>query len=639
MCGIAGLLGASAVARPARVAAMTASIHHRGPDDSGAWSDSAAGITLGHRRLAIIDLSPAGHQPMVSDNGRWVMVYNGEIYNHRDLRAALDDTGQAPPWRGHSDSESLLAAVAAWGVDKALARAAGMFALGIWDREKRELILARDRFGEKPLYYGRVGTDFAFASELKALRLLPDFAGEIDPAALRAMLGRGYVPADDSIYRGIAQVPPGCWLTVPSDGTAGAPQAFYDYADVVAEGAANPISDEKEALSQLRQTMGGAVERQLAADVPVGTLLSGGIDSSLVTALAVERSRTQVRTFSIGFDEAGFDEAPHARAVAAHLGTAHHELYVTAADALALIPSLPTIWDEPFGDASQIPTFLVSRYAREHVTVALSGDAGDELFGGYHRHRALPALERRLRQVPARLRRTALSAGAAVPPGWWTALAEWRSGTARPAFFGHKIRRVLATARDAEDLGGLYHGFLDDWHGHPAPLAGDVTLGSTPFADTAALDATSRVMLADALSYLPGDILTKVDRAAMAVSLEGRIPFLDPQVAALAARIPTRMKVANGQGKVILRRLLSEYAPPALFDRPKAGFAIPLGAWLSGPLREWSESLLEPSALAASGLLDHATIRARWTAHCAGREDASQALWNVLMFQAWRQVG
>lgn len=637
MCGIAGMLGADPALQPRLVAAMTDSLRHRGPDCGGQWSDESAGVTLGHRRLAIVDLSPAGLQPMVSPDGRWVLSYNGEIYNHLALRARLEDAGLAPAWRGHSDSESLLAAVSAWGLQESLELAAGMFAFALWDRDRRELTLARDRFGEKPLYYGRVGGALAFASELKALRLLPGFDPTIDPQALRAMLGSGYVPPERSIFSAIAQVPPGCSVTIDGSGRIAPPRRYYDYPAVVAAGAANPVASQEEALELLRVTLGGAVERQLAADVPVGTLLSGGIDSSLITALAAERAGGRVRSFSVGFAEAGFDEAPHARAIAAHLGTEHHELYLTATDALAVIPSLPAIWDEPFGDSSQIPTHLVARFARGQVTVALSGDAGDELFGGYQRHIALPALARRLAPLPAIVRRAGLGAGAAIPPGWWSTLARLQGGGQRPAFFGHKVRRALRTAQGGADLSGLYARFLDDWNGEPSPLASGLSLAPAAFAGTG-VDAASQVMLADAIGYLPGDILTKVDRAAMAVSLEGRIPFLDPQVAELAARIPVEMKIGGTKGKLILRRLLAEYVPPALTERPKAGFAIPLGAWLKGPLREWSEDLLDSSALAEGGLLDPAAIRARWSAHLAGREDASQALWSVLMFQAWRRA-
>lgn len=638
MCGIAGLLGSNSAMQLRLVTAMTGRLKHRGPDDSGQWSDGNAGITLGHRRLAVVDLSPAGHQPMISADGRWVLAYNGEIYNHFELRAELKATGAAPSWRGHSDSESLLAAVSAWGVERALQRAEGMFAFAVWDRHLCELTLARDRFGEKPLYYARIAGTLAFASELKALRLLPDFDETIDPHALRAMLGSGYVPSDRSIFANAAQVPPGCFVSFDRDVRGGAHTRYFDYPALVASGAVDPVADEDEALRMLRETLGRAVERQLAADVPVGTLLSGGVDSSLITALAVERAGGRVRTFSIGFAEAGFDEAPHARAVAAHLGTAHNELYVTAADVLAVVPALPEIWDEPFGDSSQIPTHLVARFAREQVTVALSGDGGDELFGGYQRHIALPALSRRLAVLPGFVRRAGLGAGAAVPPAWWGKLASWRDGAIRPPFFGHKVRRALRTAQGGADLAGLYDRFLDDWNDGPSPLADGAEPYRAAFPQDLA-DPAARVMLADALGYLPGDILTKIDRAAMAVSLEGRVPFLDPNVAALAARIPMGMKIGGGTGKLILRRLLGDYVPAALIDRPKAGFAIPLGAWLKGPLRDWSEDLLSPAALAEGGLLDPVAIRARWSAHLAGREDASQPLWSVLMFQAWRRAG
>lgn len=638
MCGIAGLLGSNLAGQPRLVAAMNDRLKHRGPDDGGQWSDGDAGITLGHRRLAVVDLSSAGHQPMSSADGRWVLAYNGEIYNHLALRAELGNGSAAPSWRGHSDSESLLAAISEWGVERALQRAEGMFAFALWDRQRRELTLARDRFGEKPLYYARVAGTLAFASELKALRLLPGFDETIDPQALRAMLGSGYVPPDRCIFSKAAQVPPGYFTTFDRDGNSVGPTHYFDYSALVASGAAEPIEDEEEALKLLREALGGAVERQLAADVPVGTLLSGGIDSSLITALAVERAGARVRSFSIGFAEAGYDEAPHARAIAAHLGTAHNELYVAAADVLAVIPALPEIWDEPFGDSSQIPTHLVARFAREQVTVALSGDGGDELFGGYQRHVALPALSRRLASLPGFVRHAGLGAGAAVPPAWWGRLAGWRDGASRPPFFGHKVRRALRTAQGGADLAGLYDRFLDDWNDEPSPLAA----GSDPYRAAfpqAMIDPAARVMLADALGYLPGDILTKVDRAAMAVSLEGRVPFLDPRVAALAARIPMRMKIGGGTGKLILRRLLGEYVPAALTDRPKAGFAVPLGAWLKGPLREWSEELLSPGALAEGGLLDPVAIHGRWSAHLAGREDASQPLWSVLMFQAWRRAG
>lgn len=638
MCGIAGLLGAGRGIESAWVEAMTDRIRHRGPDDGGVWCDTAAQVALGHRRLAIVDLSSAGRQPMLSADERWVLVYNGEVYNHEDLRRELEGAGQAPNWRGRSDTETLLAAIAAWGLTKALQRAHGMWALALWDRTERRLFLARDRFGEKPLYYGTVAGRLAFASELKALRTLPGFDNAVDPAALRALLERGYVPPSGSIYLGIEQVPAGCWVELDSAGATCKVERYYDYGAVVRSGAQNAFNDATEAREALRDALGQAIARQLVADVPVGTLLSGGIDSSLITALAARHASAPVHSYSIGFRDAGFDEAPHARRVAEHLGTVHNELYLDANDALATIPRLSEIWDEPFGDSSQIPTFLVSRFARQHVTVALTGDGGDELFAGYRRHLAFPALARALHRVPTPIRQLLLGIGGAVPARTWNAVGGLRPGGAPSPFFGDKLRRGLGAARAGSGLDELYGNFLDQWHGLPSPLTVEANGPETPFPANGSLPAEARVMLADALGYLPGDILTKVDRAAMAVSLEGRIPFLDSAVAQVAARIPIGMKVRAGKGKVVLREMLHELVPAELVERPKAGFAIPVGEWLRGPLRDWAEDLLAPSALADSGLLAPAPIRARWQAHLARRVDASEALWSVLAFQAWRRV-
>ena len=573
---------------------------------------------------------------MASPDARWMMVYNGEIYNHLAIRAALESGKHVLSWRGHSDTETLLAAFCTWGVGETLRRIHGMFALALWDRKERRLVLARDRFGEKPLYYGRVGGALAFASELKGLRILEGFSGEIDRISLRAMLGQGFVPPSRCIYAGFAQVPPGCWVEFSVGNQTGQVNEYYDYAAVVRSGAADPITDEGDAQTLLKDTLGRAVDRQMLADVPVGTLLSGGIDSSLITALAAERAPGKVRSFAIGFAEAGFDEAPYARAVAKHIGTDHHELYVTSRDALDIIPALPRLWDEPFGDASQIPTTLLARFARSQVTVALTGDAGDELFGGYNRHIAFPAVQRRLGVLPYPLRQAALTAAGVVPAQGWNLLARLGGGV-RPDFFGHKVRRTLRVAQASKDLASLYRNFLDEWHGEPAPVRDAPSMVFADFDMTGELDAQSQVMLADASWYLPGDILTKVDRAGMAVSLEARVPFLDPEVAALAARIPTAMKFANRRGKVILRRILYEMVPATLIDRPKAGFAIPLAAWLKGPLRDWAEDLLAIHALEADGLLEAAPIRQRWEDHLSGSRDSSQALWSVLMFQAWRR--
>ncbi len=641
MCGIAGLISSSPI-DPALVTMMTDSIRHRGPDDAGLWAEDDRRVVLGQRRLAVIDLSPAGHQPMLSADGRLVIDFNGEIYNYRDIRAELEAAGKAPQWRGHSDTETLLAAFAAWGVEPTLRRAKGMFALALWDRADRTLVLARDRFGEKPLYFGDIGGMFAFGSELRALCCLPGFSAGLDRGAVRQLLGFGYIGNGRSIWTGIRQIAPGTYvrMAIGTPASEIREQAYFDYAEVVTAGAEAAIHDQVEALELLADAAGRAVSRQLVADVPVGTFLSGGIDSSLITALAARAASGRIKTFSIGFAEAGYDEAPFARAVAAHLGTDHQELYVTPAEVQAVIPELPTIYDEPFGDSSQIPTFLVSRFARGQVTVALSGDGGDELFGGYNRHRAFPALWRKAGRLPAVLRRLTLGSAGLVPPALWNHVGRIGSGHARPAFFGHKVRRTLQIASRSNSLAGLYSSFLDEWAGLPSPVVGGGEFAAPSLPGGVAvrnLPDEAQVMLGDALHYLPGDILTKVDRAAMAISLETRAPFLDPDLAALAARIPVCQKFAPGHGKAILRRLLERHVPREIFDRPKAGFAVPVGEWIKGPLRDWAEDLLSEAALADGDLLIPGPIRARWHRHLAGQEDATQALWPILMLQAWRR--
>ncbi|WP_375272190.1 asparagine synthase (glutamine-hydrolyzing) [Sphingomonas sp.] len=650
MCGIAGLIardGADAdLVTTIRVA--TDAIAHRGPDDHGTWIDKGARVALGHRRLSIIDLSSAGHQPMQSADARYVLVFNGEIYNHADLRRELESAGTAPVWRGHSDTETLLAAIAAWGLGDALRRATGMFALALWDKAERRLWLARDRFGEKPLYYGWCAAGFAFASELKAIRALPGFDNSVAGDAVGLLLSYGSIPAPLSIHRGIFKLLPGTLLGVPTaitDLRWGEPlstfqpggvvfERWYDYPAVVLDGAAHPFTDQHDAIGELEHALQAAVARQLVADVPVGTFLSGGVDSSLITALAARAASKPVRTFSIGFGETGYDEAPFARAVATHLGTDHHELYVTPGQAQQLVPALPALYDEPFADDSALPTYLVSRFARGSVTVALSGDAGDELFGGYNRHRAFPKVWRNASRLPAPLRRLGLGGAAALPPALWRALA--RGGRAPQV--ADKLHRLLSITGEAGDFAGLTSGFLDLWHGEPAPATAYSTAYQTErrdlFARLAALPLETQIMAADAMGYLPDTILTKVDRAAMAVGLEGRIPFLDPQVAAIAARVPVAMKFGPRGGKQILRELLDRHVPRALIDRPKAGFTAPIGQWLRGPLRDWAEDLLATSALTAAGL-NPTPIRRRWSEHVTGVRDHAESLWAVLMLQAW----
>jgi asparagine synthase (glutamine-hydrolysing) len=623
---------------------MTRCLTHRGPDDSGQWNDADAGIALGHRRLAIVDLSPLGHQPMASEDGRWMMAFNGEIYNHLEIRRDLDTSGRGAAWRGHSDTETLIAAIAAWGLKETLKRSVGMFAIALWDRRERVLHLARDRFGEKPLYYGWVSGDFLFGSELKSLRAHPRFANPVDRDALAAFAARTYVPAPHSIYRDIYKLEPGCILSVTPEAVRTAPGAapaegrmsgltltrYWSYRDVLAEGEADPIGSEADAIAALDEVLGLAIAGQAMADVPVGAFLSGGIDSSTVVALYQRYSSTPVRTFSIGFAEAGFNEADYAKEVARHFGTVHHERYVTAAETQEVIPLLPAMYDEPFADSSQIPTHLVSRFAREQVTVALSGDGGDELFAGYNRHVDAPKLWDRLSLLPRPLRAAISVPLGRLPSRWWNALP----GN-HPPQFGAKVQKALRVAGHARRFDDVYDSFLDEWSLQRSPVIGAGVVAGPDLTPFAGAPAAVRMMYADATSYLPDDILVKVDRAAMAVSLETRVPFLDHRVAAVAARIPLAMKIKDGRGKHVLRELLYTQAPRALFERPKTGFAIPVGQWLRGPLRPWAEELLAPSRLAGDGYFDPAMVQARWRDHLSGRRDSTPALWAVLMFQAW----
>ena len=642
MCGIAGLYSQSVPITSQLLCAMTDRIVPRGPDSAGEWIGDNGRIGFGHRRLAIIDLSEAGHQPMHSACGRYTVTYNGEIYNFADLRAELEAIGKAPAWRGHSDTEVMLAAFTAFGVRGALPRLSGMFALAVWDHQRRELILARDRFGEKPLYFGWVPSGFAFASTLGPIAATPGFANPICREALACLMARAYVPAPLSIYEGVAKLEPGCLLMLAGDAAPGSEplvERWFDYADQVLAGAADPISDKGEALEALDAVLTGAVGRQLVADVPVGNFLSGGIDSSLITAIAQKCVSRPIKTFTIGFDESGFDEAVYAKKVAAVLGTDHTELYLSPADALAVIPQLPAIYDEPFADSSQIPTHLVSKLARQQVTVSLSGDAGDELFGGYNRHIQFPRLWRTMRKVPGPLRRAALGSAGAIPPGLWNGLSDL-TRRRRSAWFGHNAQRALKQMARADDFDMLFDRFMDDWADRASPMSSGqrCTRPLRTEPRLASLPLELQMMHADAVTYLPDDILAKVDRAGMAVSLESRIPFLDPQVTALAARIDPALKFARGGGKAILKDLLYRYVPRELVDRPKAGFAIPVGVWLKGPLRDWAEDLLSEAALGADGLFEPQVIRQRWANHLAGREDATQPLWAVLMFQAWKRA-
>lgn len=643
MCGIAGFLAPGGLDHDASksLVAMTNAIVRRGPDDDGHYLDAESGVALGHRRLSILDLSPAGRQPMADQSGRFVLTYNGEIYNYQELRAALERAGKAPQWRGTSDTEVLLAAVAAYGLREALQRTKGMFAVALWDRQERVLHLARDRLGEKPLYFGWQGRgearSFLFGSDVAALRQHPSFEGETDPDSIGLLLRYLYIPEPFSAWRGIRKVMPGTILTLdPRSGTETV-ASFWSLLSVAREAKADPFQGGAgEAVAELERTLGDAVERQMVSDVPLGAFLSGGVDSSVIAALMQARSSRPVQTFTIGFNEPEFNEADHARAVARHLGTHHTEEIVTAADAVAVIPSLPDIYSEPFADSSQIPTFIVSRLARQSVTVALSGDGGDELFGGYNRHLYGHSHWNRVAAIPPAIRSLFPPVLTSLSPQMWDRTLG-RLMRHRVSAFGDKVHKVAGVigSRTADDL----YSTLTSINPDPRPLmARDLQLNARSDGDFEALSGlpiAERMMALDAIRYLPGDVLTKVDRAAMYTSLETRVPMLDPDVVELAWSLPIGMKIRGGTSKWLLRQVLYKHVPASLIDRPKMGFALPLGSWLRGELREWAAALLAPEALEDSGLFDAASVRRLWERHLGGDRNHEHQLWPVLMTQAW----
>lgn len=643
MCGLAGLVcTASEQAALVSVAeAMGRTIVHRGPDDSGVWTDPTCGIALSHRRLSIIDVSAAGHQPMTSADGRYVIAYNGEIYNHLDLRGELERSGAAPAWRGHSDTEVLLAAISAHGLERALVQVVGMFAFAIWDRRERTLHLARDRIGEKPLYYGWVGSDFVFGSELKALRAHPKWNAEIDRGALALLMRHNYIPAPYSIYRGISKLAPAQILTLRHGSREPTIASYWSATEAAERGVQEPLGADADALNErLESLLRDAVGRQMVADVPLGAFLSGGIDSSTVVALMQAQSSRPVKTFTIGFREAGYDEAQHAAAIARHLGTEHTELYLTPQQARDVIPKLPVIYDEPFADSSQIPTLLVSQLARGHVTVALSGDGGDELFAGYNRYSLARRLWDRLALAPVPLRRILARALTSIAPRSWNSLlapllplAPQRYRIGLPGDKIHKLAGVL----EHPTPDSLYRELVSHWNDPLKIVRADrepaTALDSAE--DLALSDPVARMMLLDLITYLPGDILTKVDRAAMAVSLETRIPLLDHRVVEFAWRLPLSVKIGASGTKSILRKVLYRHVPRELVDRPKMGFGVPIDDWLRGPLRAWAEDLLDESRMKRDGYLIPDLIRQRWQQHLGGQRSWHYPLWNVLMFQSW----
>jgi asparagine synthase (glutamine-hydrolysing) len=643
LCGITGFFDQKTQQPDAVIKRMTDAIVHRGPDDEGHWLDRDAGIALGHRRLSILDLSPAGHQPMHSVSGRYVIVFNGEIYNHEAIRRELE---QAAPcsWRGHSDTEVMLEALETWGVEATLKRLTGMFAIALWDCRERLLHLVRDRIGEKPLYYGWQGSTFLFGSELKALCAHPDWHGEVNRDALTLYLRHNYIPAPYSIYQGIYKLIPGTMLTLrlarDAIGTLPPPMPYWTFNQAVTDGKTAPFSGtDAEAANQLESLLRDAVRQQMEADVPLGAFLSGGVDSSTIVALMQAQSRRPVKTFTIGFSESDYDEAPFAKEVARHLGTDHTEMFVTPDDALDVIPHLPSLYDEPFSDPSQIPTFLVSQLTRRHVTVSLSGDAGDELFGGYNRYFIGRTIWNRISWVPSSIRSLAAKGVTAFSPSMWDNASLFMPNFLRFRAFGdrmHKLAEVIPSTSPNE----MYRNLVSHWK---APS--DIVLhGSEPYTiltDSAAWpdlpDFTEQMMYLDTLSYLPDDILVKVDRAAMGVSLETRVPFLDHRVVEFAWRLPLAMKIRNGQGKWLLRQVLYKYVPQGLIERPKVGFGVPIDSWLRGPLREWAEGLLDEHRLNTEGYFNARPIRTMWEEHLSGKRNYQYCLWDILMFQAWLQ--
>ncbi|MHB8922689.1 MAG: asparagine synthase (glutamine-hydrolyzing) [Thermoleophilia bacterium] len=653
MCGLAGFVNPrSADSREVlevTASGMAAELAHRGPDDHGFWVDAKAGIAMAHRRLSIIDLSATGHQPMISADGRFVLVYNGEIYNYREVRNRLEREGRAPGWRGQSDTEVLLAAITAWGLNTSLQRFTGMFAFALWDREKRELSLVRDRFGEKPLYYGHFGGGLIFASELKAFRKHPAWSGKIDRDSLALMVRFSCLPGDHTIFSDVKKILPGmvAKFSAHTSRSVSEPETsfFWNLESIAREGIRTPFAGgDVEAVDALDDMIRLAVRRQMVSDVPLGAFLSGGIDSSTIVAAMQTESSKPVKTFTIGFNESSYDEAGSARKIARHLGTDHTELYVTPSEAMAVIPELPRLYDEPFADSSQIPTFLVSQLARQQVTVSLSGDGGDELFAGYNRHARAQDVLGFSSRLSFPVRSAVARLLAAVPPHAWDRVygmvEPLLPGKFKARMPGDKLHK-LSGLLQAINRRDFYLSLVSDWD-NPTELVIDSHESQNPVWQTPTFfnrqDFTLEMLYQDTVTYLPDDILVKVDRAAMAVGLESRIPFLDHELVEFAWSLPLSMKIRDGLGKWALRQVLSRYVPPKLFERPKMGFGVPIDSWLRGPLRGWAEELISVNRLKDEGYFNPAPIRKKWDEHLAGTNNWQHHLWDILMFQSWLEV-
>ena len=646
MCGIAGFL--SIVEKSPynelvdRAQRMSLALRHRGPDDSGVWADQYSSVALSHRRLSVLELSSAGHQPMVSKSQRYVIAFNGEIYNHLQIRRELCSAN----WRGNSDTETILAAIEAWGIQLALQKFVGMFAFALWDKDSKELTLARDRMGEKPLFYGWQGTEFLFGSELKSLAAHPSWDAEVDQSSLTLFMRYGYVPLPHSIWRGVRKLLPGAMLVISANGLKPGiftEPFFYWKATDEAKKSICIELDDSAATNKLEQILRTAIEGQMIADVPLGAFLSGGVDSSTVVALMQGQSNLPVRTFSIGFSNKNFDEAVYAKLVAQHLGTSHTEYYVSPNDALTVIPRLSEIYDEPFADSSQIPTYLVAALARREVTVSLSGDGGDELFGGYNRYISGNSALKHMGRFPVFLRQLVAQLLKFPSPSDWDHLGVVLPGPLRRKSLGDRVQKLVSIlgAQNESDLYRKLISQIEDpleivVNGSESEIWVDKEAGDFR-ANHKQASFTERMMFQDLIGYLTDDILTKVDRAAMSVGLETRIPMLDHRVVSFAMSLPLHMKIRNGQGKWLLRQVLYRYVPKELIDRPKQGFGVPLGEWLRGPLRDWAENLLDESRLLSEGNLKPGPIRARWKQHLKGDRNWQYWLWNVLMYQAWRE--
>ncbi|KLN60036.1 asparagine synthase [Kiloniella spongiae] len=640
MCGVAGFLENNADRREEHLSqiahAMGNAMLHRGPDSGDVWVEGCSGIALSHRRLAIVDLSSAGAQPMTSACGRYVIIYNGEVYNHNEIRPELAARGIN--FRGHSDTEVILEGCALWGVKATVQKLIGMFVLALWDRHERRLTVVRDRLGIKPVYWAQTSKNFLFGSELKALRVHPDCPEEINRDAVAGFLRHNYIGGAASIYKEINKLEPGWMISVRANEKPILEQ-YWSLDEVVDQAKNNPFSgSDEQAIEALHELLLDATGRRMMADVPLGAFLSGGIDSSTVVALMQAQSERPVRTFSIGFHEEGYNEAKHAAEVAKHLRTDHTELYVSPQEARDVIPKLPFYFDEPFSDSSQIPTYLVSKMTREHVTVALSGDGGDELFSGYTRYFTAEKYGKAIFGQPQILRRLEAGLIQGISPRSWDLLAKVIPSSRRPTLFGdklHKLAKILDGGKDA-----FYRGLVSHWSDPDSIVIDGVEPKGIMWNDEVQRripNFIDRMQYLDTLTYLPDDILTKVDRASMAVSLEARVPLLDHRVVDFAWKLPQHMKIRNGQGKWLLRQVLYKYVPQELIERPKMGFGVPIDSWLRGPLREWAEDLLSVKSLNEGGIFRHEPIRKKWQEHLSGRRNWQYLIWDILMFQAWQQ--